>query len=184
MTRVLARSALTAVLVLGSIGSASAVLRTGWIPSAEYVARAYGDLWTFACPAGGTFTVTVDNVLEVPGSNLDLVANVYDADGTFLDGGDDEIACSHPACAGFQCPAIVDAPCGETSPHSVFIFSGLDCAVGGGYVLNVTVKDKNGNSLPDSKVKLGGGANRKLPPSVNKAFKPGPALDDERNPYP
>jgi hypothetical protein len=183
MPRSLTLSTITAVLVLGSIGAASAVQRSGWIPTAEFNARAYGDLWTFACPAGGSFTLTVDNVLEAPGAQIDLVAEVRDGEGTFLISGDDNVACTHPACAGFSCPRILDEPCGETNPHSVFVFSGVDCEVGGGYLLNVTVKDKNGNALPDSKVKLGGGASRKLPKSVDKALKSGPALDDERSPF-
>ena len=61
--------------------------------------------------------------------------------------------------------------------------TGPTATVGGGYELVVQVKDANGKVVPEKKLKLGGGPNRKVPKwAVDAPKNLAPVLDDENVP--
>lgn len=77
---------------------------------------------------------------------------LFDGSGTNLLGfqgfADDDTACTFPQICGGSCPEVVDEPCGSKNPHSILIMSTntSECH-GGGYLLKLEVKDKNGELL-------------------------------------
>lgn len=144
--------------------SAEIVTRFNWIPGTSGM----GDVWTFSCPAGGTFDVIVQNRNDgymSTGGALDLMFSVVDAGGMGVGGGDDEIPClSSPSCAA--CPQALNLSCGSGGTFGIKVSHFGRCGgagTGAGYGLAVEVRDANSNSLPAKKVKLGGGPKIKVP---------------------
>jgi hypothetical protein len=193
------------VAVLQSAPTATAqvsTFRANWVPGAE--SFAFGDVWTFNCPANGTVSVSVDTWDDRgdSSSNIDPVLEVRDKNGNLLvdasgspTGGlsDDAHPCTIPPVCGilnptfrFWCPEIVDIPCGKGNPHTVMVYgnpnaTSFGCSGGGAYALLVSAKDKKGKSVAESKLALGGGPTRKLPTwadAQDGIDKAGPALDD------
>ena len=174
--------------------SAQDIRRGGWLPNNGEVSsnrELLGDAYTFDCPLGGSFTIEVETREDDENgdrSYLDPIATVRDGAGSSIASVDDNTGCEFPPVCGFSCPQL-DGACGAKNPH-VFIVRDAGAAVqpgfspcdrGGGYTLAVTVRDKNGVTLPAAKVKFGGGKKRKaLPflPSDTNASGP-PILDDE-----
>ena len=169
---------------------AEPVNRQNWIPTGNYLFAAQeqlGDMWMFTC-RGGTVSITVDTV-DDNGDNTSRVdprLSIFDGDGNLLATPDDTVTCSVPPACGFSCPQVINLQCGRKDPHAVSITSagtGL-CDLGGEYRLTIEVRDKNGVSQAESKIKLGGGAKLKLPRWLDpsKGYKQGPLLDDEKVP--
>src|SRR5262245_40852303 len=101
---------LVATLWLGQV-QAAPVTRTQWVPSGP------GDLWTFLCPAGGSYAASVDTF----STGLDPRLDVRRADGALVGGGDDDVACSGSAC-GFQCPTV-SGPCAAGGIFSLIVLT-------------------------------------------------------------
>jgi hypothetical protein len=175
------------LLLAGSV-RAEVVQRHNWVPAGTYgpVGRS-GDLWTFVCPKGGTVGVTVDNATDAdtPGAltGIDPVIYIYDGAGNSLAVVDDSIDCTNPKCgstnAFHRCPQVLVA-CGTGTTHSLVVRDFGTCA--GAYSLSLEVRDAKGMSLPEKKVKLGGGAKAKAPKWLPRALRVGPAIDDAEVP--
>lgn len=156
-----------AILALATLlsplsASAEVVTRAEWIPGTF----GRGDVWSFVCPAGGTFDLTVQNAADGSGSNIDFFATVKDSTGAVVQFDDDGAVCSSmPSCAG--CPQMVAVPCTAGGTYYAQIFPIGICSVtaglGGSYTLTLEVKDSAAVSLDAKKVKLGGGPKAKVP---------------------
>lgn len=188
-------SVVLAVLVLttdaASVGDAEEVRRVNWIPKSDL--SSLGDMWTFKCPSGGTVSASVDTRVDIVDNNLSTIdprLKIVSGKGGTVTSADNTVACTVPSACGFGCPQVSNIACGEGSLHSIIIRDSTKnasddsrCQIGGSYVLRLEVFDKDGNSLPAKKVKLGGGASRKVPAwALDDALGPtktGPALDDE-----
>jgi hypothetical protein len=147
-------------------------------------------MWTFYCPYGGSIVASVDTKddTDLGTATLDPVLEFLDENGTEIDDGDDEIACSYNPVCGFQCP-LVKAKCTSSNLHSLIVrdygVAGTPaCNRGGGYELTLDVFDQWGNQLSPDEVALGGGPSRGVPDwAVSEGKAPvGPALDDENVP--
>ena len=170
--------------VLMSVSAASATAqsarRRNWMPSGNTSPVLMGDLWSFKCPAGGFFAIFVDTMNDNSDgtSNLDPMLEVVDAKGNFLDFGDDNVGCTFAPTCGFACPSVGFNSCG-TGTHTVAIANVPgSCNGGGGYKLELTVIDKKGNVLTDTKTGLGGGAKIKAPKWATGLGKTEPVIDD------
>ncbi len=171
-------------------GSAGAVVvqRQNWVPvGAGSAVGKNGDLWTFVCPSRGTVSVTVNNVNDSPadGGGIDPVMAIYDGEGNLLVVVDDTINCSVPKCGGgnaiLRCPQVTNLSCGSGKLHSLAVRDFATCL--GSYTITLEVRDSKGVSLPESKVRLGGGPKRKLPKWISTGgLQEGPAIDDAQVP--
>lgn len=153
---------------------AETAVRRDWVP--ETVGM--GDMWTFKCPAGGTFDLLVQNRQDDYGvSYLDPAFTVKDATGANVSFVDDAVPCNFtPPCGA--CPQALDVSCGSGGTFSIQVYEYGHCgtSAGGGYDLSLEVSDSTGTPLPASKIKLGGGPKSKVPAWHSAASKP--AVDD------
>lgn len=150
-----------------------------------------GDMWTFRCPSGGTAFIWVDTKddTDTVESCIDPVAHVFNSNGLLLASGDEDSTCSFLPVCGYQCPKFGLA-CVGNRRYSVVVrdfgdatVTAEQCDKGGGYILHVTIFDRNGLRVKPHRVKLGGGPAR----AVQKWMKSrhptkGPLLDDEAVP--
>jgi hypothetical protein len=178
--------------VLASQASADEVHRSNWVPNVGQPnipgEQPLGDLWTFRCPKGGTFTAFVETKddTDTAQSDIDPVLLVVDGQGNVLASGDDNFNCFYPPVCGFQCPRVDNIACGQDGKHSIIVrdFGAAGtppCQEGGGYNLTVQVFNSSGSQLPERRVELGGGPKRDVPRYALEFGKAptGPALDDE-----
>ena len=139
-----------------------------------------GDMWSFKCPNGGTFDLTVDTA----GNLMDPEFGVFDGDGNQIANSDDAVACSN-SCAA-SCPQVLGVACGRGTHYIVVqnFGSGSTTCPGGGYSMTLEGFDKNGDSVDAKKLKLGGGAKQKVPKFLDpdKLQKEGPLVDDGQVP--
>lgn len=158
-------------LLLWSLPAVSEeVRRTGWVPNVgalEDGEPPLGDLWTFRCPPGGSFRMSVDTKDDDDqgGAGIDPVLGVISGNGQLVASADDEQACTYDPLCGFGCPAVEAGLCGPGANHSIIIQDRGDatstdeaCRGGGGYDLVLEVFNVNGVPLPQGRVRLGGGA--------------------------
>jgi hypothetical protein len=109
---------------------------------------------------------------------------VIDGEGTLIDEGVGEVACTHASCQDSTCP-FAQGACGIGKTHSVAVYSHLFTGcTGGGYQITVNVFDRLGRPLGDSEIDLGGGPKRRVPGwAIDRgAETTGPLLDDARLP--
>jgi len=182
--------------------------RSGWVPNVgnlyyteyygEYLGeQPLGDMWTFECPPGGWFELFVDTKddTDYDGgmSCLNPIAQVFNPDGEFIQPFCcQKQECSYASvCAGLYACPLLAGPCaprrGKTSivvrdewaPPSYEL-----CSKGGGYELWLLVVDGRGRPISPTRVGLGGGAKRSVPPwAIGEGKAPvHPALDDENVP--
>jgi hypothetical protein len=180
MTRFAAVGAVVMLSVVLGSGTVNAqAVRNNWLQVGfSLPGRILGDLWTFNCPAGGSFEVLVDTM---EGGAIDPAVSIFDGRGNRITGADDDVACTNNPCTG-SCP-FAQGSCGTGSVHSIAVFNpviGGTCT-GGGYRLVVNVFDQRGQQLTESAIRLGGGPARRVPAwAVAEGAAPaGPALDDE-----
>ena len=173
--------------------------RGNWVPNVgeldfEAKEQPLGDMWTFVCPPGGTFKLSIDTKddTDINKADIDPVAVVLDGRGNEIGYGDDEIHCKYEPVCGYGCPSV-EATCGKGEVHSILVrdygtatTSGDYCQEGGGYKLGLEVRDVTGRRVPAHYIKLGGGARRNVPGwALKQGIAPvGPALDDEILPNP
>ncbi len=181
-------------VVMGGPGHGGAhaeeIERGGWVPNVgrrNFAEKPLGDMWTFDCPKGSTVAVRVDTLddLDTGQSTLDPFVAIFAGDGTLVGTSDNARNCSYPTVCGALCPEATFS-CGDSGPHQLIIRDAFASGcTGGGYRLFLEVIDAKGQSLEESKVKLGGGAKRKLSSwaTENGAASKGPLLDDERLPF-
>jgi len=188
MTRSTLASALAAVLAAGA-SQAEPAVRYQTLPNRTDVIL--GDAWTFQCPPGAQADILVDTLDDGDGlARVDPSFWVYDGRGNSLlhdTPADDELDCVVPQACEFACPfATID--CGAGNPHVIIVRDGLalekfapDECTGGGYELSVEVFVR-GFSVGARRVKLGGGAKRKVPFVLDPVgvLREGPLLDDEQ----
>ncbi len=162
---------IVAALLLSTAGTATAEVatRSNWIPTSSGL----GDLWTFSCPAGGTFNLTIDTVSD--SASVDLLFTVLDSAGAFVTADDDSVACVPASC--FGCPQVLASPCVAGGTYSIQV-RGTACsnAAGGGYELSLEVFDSAAVALSAKKTKLGGGPKSKVPAWHTPTS--APAVDD------
>jgi hypothetical protein len=172
---------------------ADEIHRSNWLPNVgEREGLPLGDMWTFRCPPGGRFSVSVDgrDDTDTGESLVDPLLEVVDGNGNNLAFADDEIECTYRPVCGFSCPALNRVRCGDGDRHSIIVrdygtasVSGDFCAGGGGYDLLLTVYGPTGHEWSEESTELGGGSFRQLPRWVTlrlPALGPiGPVLDDE-----
>lgn len=175
---------------VSSPSGAEPLERQNYIPAGGYLFdldEQLGDAWSFECPRGGRVIAVVDtgNDNNDLTSNLDPQLTIFDGEGNELVTGDDEVECSfQPSCSPAGCPAV-NIPCGDKGPHlAVIVSRNTECIPGGQYRLLLEVLDRNGFSVEGKKVRLGGGAKRKLPKWLDPdgTYAAGPLLDDEKVP--
>lgn len=167
------------------------ITRRNWVPNPgpDALDRPLGDMWTFLCPAGGKADLGVDTTTDTADGKaaIDPIAFVIDPNGTRIAIADDDTDCSIPPTCGFRCPRVHDVPCGDGGLFSIVVrgTTGSGCNGGGGYVLNLSVRNAAGEEVSDADIKLGGGARRKLPrwADPTRELRQSPALDDEGVPY-
>jgi len=181
----LAILALTTLLAgADSTGQFLPVIIANTIPRSSSPNGILGDAWTFRCPKGGTFSASVDTFDDDGQENATLAPflQVDDGEGNPVVFADEDVACTFPPVCGAGCPFVTDVPCGAKDPHLLRIGSsyGGGCG-GGGYQLTLAVKDSKGVAVEPKKIRLGGGAARKLPKlfDLDGARREGPALNDE-----
>lgn len=146
-------------------------------------------MWTFRCPPGGGFSVSVDTRDDTDRgeATIDPLLEVVDGNGNDIDFADDTFACTFQPLCGFACPALDQVPCGEGDRHSLIIrdlgAAGEGCEGGGGYDVFLTVFGPDGGEFSEVSTEFGGGGFRQLPrwvtlrlPAVGSI---GPILDDE-----
>lgn len=122
------------VLVAGCL-----IVVAGNLP--DFGTTGLGDAWSFDVQLNGEVT------LSAVSNQADLVLELYDASGNFLDAGDDEIACDGATLpCGFLCPEIRR----DLSPGTYFVVvrdfgtTSPDCG-GGEYILTIHTP---GSDLP------------------------------------
>jgi hypothetical protein len=180
-------------------GETDTVKRSNWVPNVgERDFRAdeqpLGDMWTFVCPAGGAFKLSIDTKddTDVGRADIDPLVVVLDGHGNVVGFGDDEFDCKYRPVCGYSCPAV-ETKCGNGAMHSIVVrdFGTANqedtlCQEGGGYELDLRVDDALGQRVREVDIKLGGGALRTIPMWALKEGKApvGPALDDENVPNP
>ncbi|MCH7666910.1 MAG: hypothetical protein IH936_13410 [Acidobacteria bacterium] len=160
---------------------AQPVLLSGWVPNNGNVAVGesfVGDLYTFECPPGGDFDVSVDTRDDGDNStsNVDLKLEIRDRAGLLLDSFDDVIACTYPPVCGFSCPRALVFLC-SNGPMSLVIrdvgavaaMGSPKCSGGGGYNLRLSLFDGTGNQLPVEFIRAIGNEQ----PSLNDEAVPG-----------
>jgi hypothetical protein len=140
-----------------------------------------GDMWSFNCPKGGHFTLTIDTATHT----LDPEFRVFDKDGNTIADADDSTACTN-SCAN-SCPQVVNVACADTGTHYIVVQNygtGDATCPGGSYNMLLSVSDANGDPVLANKVKLGGGATIKNPAFAdpNKERRKGPIVDDGQVP--
>jgi hypothetical protein len=183
-------------LVFNFAAAADEVRRSNWVPNVgdRFAADQLplGDMWTFRCAPGGSFSVSVDtrDDNDQGEAQIDPVLEVVDGEGNNVAFADDERSCSFEPVCGFACPEVVDVPCGVGDRHSLIIrdfgtaeVTGAFCEGGGGYDVFLTVVSRDGTEFSEVSTEFGGGAFRQLPrwvtlrlPAVGSL---GPVLDDE-----
>ncbi len=190
------------VLVAWGMGTqtyASNSKRSNWVPNVGernfgVDEQPLGDMWTFICPAGGTFKLSVDTKddTDVGRADIDPLVVVLDGKGNPVAFGDDDFDCTYEPVCGYSCPSVT-AHCGRGIMHSIVVRdfgvasqTGVYCQEGGGYELDLKVKDSRGHHVPKTDIKLGGGPLRIVPQWALRDGKApvGPALDDENVPNP
>lgn len=159
------------VCLLGTVGVAAAevVSRVNWVPTGAYN---LGDVWTFSCPAGGSFDLTVDTFVD---GSIDPLFQVKDSTGLQVVVRDDVVPCLPASC--FQCPQVLASPCLLGGTYSILVSAGpCGTASGGSYELSLEVKDAASVALTAKKAKLGGGPRSKVPAWHSATTNP--AIDD------
>lgn len=158
-----------------SAAMAEVATRTGWIPGSTNV----GDVWTFSCPAGGNFDLTIQNGNDgTGGSIIDLALIIVNPVGAIIASADDTIACTNPGCN--LCPRVLNQACSVSGTYSIKVYSVVTCngeiGAGGSYQLSLEVSDSTDTPVTAKKAKLGGGPKSKVPAwhTAHSA----PAIDD------
>lgn len=182
-------SVLGASLLASASANAADVLRTGWVPNVGQRGEGelpLGDLWTFKCPRGGSFSLTIETKDDFDDgtSALDPLVEVVSGDGSFVAFGDDELVCQYEPICGFGCPELIDVPCGQGTRHSLVVrdFGDSGCRSGGGYDLTLSVRRADGRALSERSTDLGGAPGRRVPNWITADYPigtEGPLLDDE-----
>ena len=179
-------------LVCSVATAADEVRRSNWVPNVGQRPNdqlPLGDMWTFRCPPGGSFSVSVDTRDDTDRgeATIDPLLEVVDGNGNDIAFADDTFACAFAPLCGFSCPALDEVACGEGDRHSLIIrdfgAAGDGCEGGGGYDVFLTVFGPDGREFSEISTEFGGGAFRQLPrwvtlrlPAVGSI---GPILDDE-----
>jgi hypothetical protein len=111
------------VIALSGAGSAAAdpAFRYETLPDGSSPPQ-IGDLWEFACPAGGAATIFLDTVGDTKGmARIDFGLSVRDGKGNLLDREITEEGCRVPTACGALCPRA-GLTCGDGASHTVAVF--------------------------------------------------------------